>query len=78
MLLFAVVNIYTMRVCLSVAIVQMASAAKPNETFVDPDRCSDPSAEGSTSLSGTSPAPQHVSRVHAQEGVGMSAPTERP
>ncbi|KAJ1522711.1 hypothetical protein ONE63_001871 [Megalurothrips usitatus] len=51
MLLLAVLNIYTMRTCLSVAIVQMAEAHKPNATVMDPDRCYAPVAVGAASSS---------------------------
>lgn len=39
MLLLAVLNIYTMRTCLSVAIVQMATSIVHNSTYEDPYKC---------------------------------------
>ncbi|XP_052131701.1 sialin-like [Frankliniella occidentalis] len=73
MLLMAVLNIYTMRTCLSVAIVQMADSHVHNSTYVDPYKCPAPGggANGSSSSGGSRPPDFHWDET--TQGVVLSS-----
>ncbi|KAK3915848.1 Putative inorganic phosphate cotransporter [Frankliniella fusca] len=69
MLLMAVLNIYTMRTCLSVAIVQMADSHVHNSTYVDPDRCPAPAGDSISGDSASSATPTRPPEFHWDETV---------
>lgn len=64
LLFLAVINIYTMRVCLSVAIVQMVhhggNAGNASAAFDDPERCPPRHAARPGDAAGTTPVQEQV------------------